>query len=508
MRPADTQREALAIHERGANAIPLRTADKVPAASFKRWTTRPQSLDDVARLFHRHEGNIGALGGMHSDAVPDAGHIAFIDCDTADAYDMIGALIRSAYGPTLTAKTARGGHYWIRTDEPVRTSKYDGGELRGRGSYVAAPPSLHPSGVAYRWIDADAPIPRINELPGLTFAAIPRQRLPRLASRILANDERVIGRYPSRSEVDRALMLSLVNAGYSFERIASLFQSSRHGSHLDQTRRDYLKRLEAEYLRAREMPDTESFTAAREFAGRVRAWALSADDITGNIRTRETDRRVLLAHVDVVHRTGRLEWHMSNRSIQAAAQVGSITAQNATRRLQRVHVIEPSRCGQTTYATRWTFGARCAELTHSHTLSVPVCVSVSDSHKAHLSHAAFESRGLGRHVARTFAAIVAAPLPESEIASATGFHRTTVARHLTRLAHFELVAIRPGQCWQALPSNLDDAAYALGVTDIAAKRHKRIERERAEHRRRLARPIPPVSAHEHFERAQREAVPA
>jgi DNA-binding transcriptional ArsR family regulator len=477
----EIERAALAIHGRGANVIPLRTVDKTPATSFKRWMMRPQSLDDVARLFHRHEGNVGALGGVHSAAM-DMGHIAFIDCDTARAFDMIGALIRSQYGRTLTAKSVRGGHYWLMTDEPVRTCKFDGGELRGRGAYVAAPPSLHPSGVAYHWIDVDAPILRINELPGVTLEAIPRERLPRLAARILAGDANVIGRYPSRSEVDAALMLSLVNAGYTFERIAPLFQSSRHESHLDATRRDYLKRLEAEYLRARDLPNTAAFTAAREFAGRVRTWALNAHTITGNVHTRETDRRVLLAHVEIVHRTGRMEWHMSRRDIEQAAQVGTHTAIKATHRLQAACIVMRSQPHRASYATKWTFGAGMSEVHHSHTLPKPVCVS-----GAPLSHPAFEASGLGRHTARTFAAIVDAPLTEPKIAEATGYSPRTVDRHLSRLVHHGLVASRPGERWQALPANLDDVAYALGTTDIAAKRRKRIERERARHAKQLRR---------------------
>lgn len=483
----EIERAALAVHARGANVIPLHRADKTPAMPFKRWTRRAQSPDDVARLFHRHEGNIGALGGIHSDATPDAGHLAFIDCDTARAFDMVGALIRGAYGVTLTAKSARGGHYWIRTDEPVRTCRFDGGELRGRGAYVAAPPSLHPSGIFYKWLDADTPILAVNELPGLMFEAIPRERLPRLAAAIMRNDARAISRYHSRSEVDAALMLSLVNADYTFERIAPLFQSSRHQSHLDSTRRDYLKRLEAEYLRARDVPDTTAFTAAREFAERVRVWALNAHTITGNVHTRETDRRVLLAHVDVVYKTGRMEWHMSRREVEQAAQMSKPTATKTTRRLVQAGIIAHSKAHRASYATRWTFGAKCAEVTHSHTLSDGVCVSGQDLHKMHQAHAAFEHAGLGRHVARTFAAIVGAPLSEAAIAAATGFHRTTVSRHLERLLRFELAAIRDGQRWQALPANLDDAAYALGTTDVAAKRRKRIERERAAHRRNLAR---------------------
>jgi hypothetical protein len=493
---------AIALHERGANVIPLAPRDKVPAQSFKRWIGRPQSEDDVARLFHRHDGNIGALGGVHSEALLDAGHLAFIDCDTAMGFDMVGALIRSGYGQTLTAKSARGGHYWIRTDDPIKTCTFAGGELRGRGAYVAAPPSLHPSGIAYRWIDVDAPIMRVNELPGFTFEVVPAERLPRLVMRILANDPAVIGRYASRSEVDRALMLSLANAGYSFARIVPLFQSSRHDSHLDRAGRDYLKRLEAEYLRATEYKHADSFIAAREFVAGVRQWALTAHDITGNSRTRETDRRVLLAHCDVAYKAGRLEWHMSRRDIEQAARVGDQTAILANRRLQAAKIIVKSREHRVSYAAKWTFGEGVRKSHHSHTLPQTVCVSGVNDDRAitFAGHATFEHSGLGRHIALTFDCIVHSPKIETEIAAATGYSLRTVNRHLQRLVHFELAAIRDGNRWQGLPKNLDDAAYALGTTGISSKRAKRIERERKDHRRRLAKPRLQSSRHEHFER--------
>lgn len=503
----EIERAALALHERGANVLPLHQVDdsdlsKKPAMPFKRWMKRPQTADDVMRLFHRHAGNIGALGGVHSQAIPDAGHMAFIDCDTARTFDMVGALIKARCGETLTAKSARGGHYWIRTDEPIKTHGFEGGELRGRGAYVAAPPSLHPSGIEYKWLDADTPILRVNELAGLTFEVVPAERLPRLAARILAGDERAIGRYQSRSEVDFALMCSLVNSGYSFTRIVSLFQSSRHESHLDASKSDYLKRLEAEYLRAREFKHADSFVAAREFTGQVRQWALNAYSITGNIRTHETDRRVLIAHCDVAFKTGKLEWHMSQRDIEKDAKISSKTAVNTGKRLQDAEIIVRSQAHQTSYATKWTFGSgACSQLHHSHTLSDGVCVSdgLYAQAQAYLHHATFEHSGLGRNIARTFVSMVDTPLSESEIVSATGWRPKTVARHLESLLRYGLAAIRAGCKWQALPANLDDAAYALRTTDIAHKRAKRIERERNAHRRQLARLQP--SAHQHFQPA-------
>ncbi len=56
--------------------------------------------------------------------------------------------------PTVVSHTARGVHYWFRTPaDGLRSAvailpKVD---VRGEGGYVVAPPSLHGTGVRYRW---------------------------------------------------------------------------------------------------------------------------------------------------------------------------------------------------------------------------------------------------------------------------------------------------------------------------------------------------------------------
>jgi Bifunctional DNA primase/polymerase, N-terminal len=60
--------------------------------------------------------------------------------------------------------TARGGHvYFAGTDQG--TIKLEFGELRGRGSYVLVPPSIHPSGKAYTWLsEPRGPLPQVPAL--------------------------------------------------------------------------------------------------------------------------------------------------------------------------------------------------------------------------------------------------------------------------------------------------------------------------------------------------------
>ena len=260
---------AHALHERGANVIPLAPASKEPSGRWAHWATHPQAWPDVERLFARADphANIAALGGIHSAAVGDEwGYLALLDCDSGEALDMGRALVKATLGAdSLTSVSARGGHIWLRTPQPVRSARWAGGELRGYRAYVVAPGSVHPSGILYRWANDGAPIIHCDTpLPGIPWQYVQRDRLPRLAAAIMRGDERVLKRYATRSEVDWALILSLTNAGASFERVRALYLASKHEKHLDPSRRDFEKRLLAEYQRARDEGDRADYVAARD----------------------------------------------------------------------------------------------------------------------------------------------------------------------------------------------------------------------------------------------------
>jgi putative DNA primase/helicase len=73
-----------------------------------------------------------------------------------DGPDGVNALRARGYAlpETATVETGRGRHYLYRTTEPIgpKTAVLPKVDLRGPGSYLVAPPSLHPSGRRYRWL--------------------------------------------------------------------------------------------------------------------------------------------------------------------------------------------------------------------------------------------------------------------------------------------------------------------------------------------------------------------
>jgi len=486
---------ARALFERGANVIPLSPASKEPAGRWAHWATHPQDWPDVERLFARADphANIAALGGIHSAAVADDwGYLALLDCDSREALDMGRALVKATLGAdSLTSVSARGGHIWLRTPWPLKSARWAGGELRGYRSYVVAPGSVHPSGILYRWANDGAEILRCDKpLPGIPWQYVQRDRIPRLAAAIMRADERVLSRYATRSEVDWALILSLTNAGASFERVRALYLASKHEKHLDPSRRDFERRLMAEYMRAKELEHKQEYAQARERAERVKAWALSAEFKGTSPRTREVDRRVLLAHCDRAIKAGKSEWHMSLRDVEQAAQVNLMTASKATKRLIKAGLLKRSKLGFVgEYAQSYEWGALVSPVIHLHTLGGIVSKCIHGETANYASHPAFEHRGLGRHAGRIFEVLVnVGEATAKQLVALSGCTRATTYRYLKLMLKLQLVGYDPlRRIYWACPDMLDGIAHMFETKHIPALRRARIERDRAKFRRRLKR---------------------
>jgi Bifunctional DNA primase/polymerase, N-terminal len=140
----------------GWAVFPLRPRSKVPATKngFHSATTNPAT---IRRWFGGAcSYNIGIATG------PVSG-VWMLDADGA-----VGALslerIEREHGPlprTRTSTTANGTHFWFRTNTPIRCTVgvvAPGIDVRGNGGYVVAPPSVHPDGSIYRWIDETVPL--------------------------------------------------------------------------------------------------------------------------------------------------------------------------------------------------------------------------------------------------------------------------------------------------------------------------------------------------------------
>lgn len=139
-------------------AVPPRS--KARRRPWRHLQTRRPTLEEVERDFGAEDGdaNVALICGTVS------GGLVILDVDGREAEAKVRSL---DLPPTRTARAVRGPHLYWRTSDRVATRRLalgDGSalELRGEGSYVLAPPSVHPSGLRYAFEDPDVPL---AELP-------------------------------------------------------------------------------------------------------------------------------------------------------------------------------------------------------------------------------------------------------------------------------------------------------------------------------------------------------
>ncbi len=147
---ADTLDAAFHLRDYGLSVIPLR--GKKPDTSivdgWLRYQTKQPSYEDLNTWFTRPGTNLGIVLGALSDLVA-------VDADSAAGCETWEALGRNT--PLVAASGKRGKHYFYHypTDGELRKAKLPGiGDLLAEGSYVVAPPSVHPeTGRPYAWLE-------------------------------------------------------------------------------------------------------------------------------------------------------------------------------------------------------------------------------------------------------------------------------------------------------------------------------------------------------------------
>ena len=147
--------------ENGFGIIPIQPRGKRPltANGLKDWFDNPE---DARKLWtQRPDLNIAIVCGSAS------GNLVVLDFDEDDEKDVHGFDTLADWEDesgelpaTATAVTGRGGmHYLYRAEKPYHPSvnRDLGVDVRGEGSYIVAPPSIHPNGRPYEWNMGDAP---------------------------------------------------------------------------------------------------------------------------------------------------------------------------------------------------------------------------------------------------------------------------------------------------------------------------------------------------------------
>ena len=173
---ADLLKAALEYASRGWRVLPLHSPDpevkggcSCPRAECESQGKHPRVMhwlskatnnaDEIRRWWDMWpNANVGLLTG---------GGLIVLDVDPRNGGDVSLAELEVEFGEivrTPTVRTGGGGcHVYFAGDLPARNGFRPGLDLKSRGGFVVAPPSLHISGQRYEWTDAVEDLQQVPE---------------------------------------------------------------------------------------------------------------------------------------------------------------------------------------------------------------------------------------------------------------------------------------------------------------------------------------------------------
>lgn len=145
----------------GLSVIPLGASSKRPIIDWKVYQSHHPSEQELEQWFSNGENNIGILCGGIS------GNLCVLDVDKPELLSL--RPLAELAAKTITVKTSRGLHLWVRSLVPARIIHRPsyGLDLISDGGYVLAPPSIHPTGWRYEFasdIREILEIPDVNKI--------------------------------------------------------------------------------------------------------------------------------------------------------------------------------------------------------------------------------------------------------------------------------------------------------------------------------------------------------
>lgn len=156
--------EALEYFARGWSVIPIKPNSKLPAIKWQRFQSELPTEAEIRKWFAKPR-NIAIVCGAVS------GDLVVRDFDVLDVYRRWEAANPILARTLPTVETVKGRHvYFTATRDELLAVGFDakithveGGELRAGGGYCLLPPSVHPDGPKYRWLNPPGDtLPRIN----------------------------------------------------------------------------------------------------------------------------------------------------------------------------------------------------------------------------------------------------------------------------------------------------------------------------------------------------------
>lgn len=137
----------------GVCFIPVPYKSKAANIKWEEFQRRFPTDTEITNWFSSNNTNMAIVCGGIS------GNLVVLDCDTPEKYYELKPIIENNLGldnvenHTPVVKTGKGYHTYFRTPTPVKSTKFPNLDIKGEGGYVLAPPSIHPTGTQYRFLN-------------------------------------------------------------------------------------------------------------------------------------------------------------------------------------------------------------------------------------------------------------------------------------------------------------------------------------------------------------------
>jgi len=468
-----TLRQAMKFYfDVGLYPIPIVPQSKI--ALKEGWPERETEdlwLDapDNANIGLRCGGNIN-FAVIDADEKNKKGSVEFIR-------DYLSEL--KIFPPEIKTINGDGRHFYLRLNNPhdgsarnFNESKLAGEFRYGNGAYVIAPPSSV-TGKKYELISGD-----LNKIPIVTWDQIepllrPERRslLPKTTEKIInlsdidegviqipmyqipfAAKEMVSGKgienFNSTSHFEYRIIQILVQNGFGFHQIYSIFETYPCGGKYRNKKKYKLQWLNVQYRTALEVETS----IPSIFAGLL---AEVISNVTFAGTTGKSEKAVLLANLEIIRRIGQFEYGLSVREISEIARVNKITASKVQKKITKygwIHLIEKKVVNDLDDLSRsYRYELDFIKIVDDLLLKIKK-TNNSTVHNGgggedctivglfgqNINHDIFERQGLGKEGELVYRALIShGSLTATEIAEITGLNIKTVRKKLEAMSSFE-----------------------------------------------------------------------
>lgn len=502
---SEIQEEAHRLFDAGLNVFPQPIASKGGYPWMRLQYSRLNQVDSLFGLSVLFAGhcNLAVMCGTTSN------NLFVIDCESRGAFLYHIEELRKRQIPVWAATSARGGHIYLRASDGevqnISAEVLGELEIRGRGGYVLAPPSVHPSGAKYSWVaqDGDEPPTIHSQQLDWLFAPDGKQICLEVTSNSNGNRASWSGRMVSPASNLSSASREYISSGHLIKegnRNNRLFNTAcdlagNGYSHAD-AESILLPVATLSGLPYKEGRATiaSAFSRARSAARpevkpvNVQNWhyaLLWATETEWQGKKRATDRSVMLAMIERSRLASNENgiFRASIRELSELAHIGTTSVQKALKRLKKEKILLSKGNDHMSQATLWQFNeellseARQLEL-NLNTVSIP-------PHWLRYSESLFNSniteRGaLGHSVSFVyqFMRTLEAPMMPSAIAESLGLSLNQINYAIRKLKDLELI-VRHRLGWYPVNMSLPELeAMFENVDGKASARAARFRRER------------------------------